>query len=199
MRKYQVGRTLLLNTQNNTNKGKKPEHRSSNRHIFELVLFSMLGALMFCSRIIMQALPNIHLVGMFTVTLTLVFRAKALIPIYISVLLSAIYYSFSPWMIQDVYIWAVLWAIAMPIPKKAPRWILSVVCPVICSLHGFLFGILSAPAHALVFDLGFEEMIAWIVSGAIFDVAHGIGNLFAGLFIIPLSELIKKLLRGNFV
>ncbi len=186
-----------MNTQNNDNQKRRNPDRWRKR-IFELVLFSMLGSLMFCSRIIMQALPNIHLVGMFTVSLTLAFRSKALIPIYISVLLSAIYYSFSPWMVQEAYIWAVLWAAAMLIPRKAPRWLISVLCPLICSLHGFLFGILSAPAHALVFDLSFEEMIAWIAAGAVSDITHGIGNLLAGLLILPLYELMKRLLKkGN--
>jgi hypothetical protein len=57
----------------------------------EIVLFSMLGAIMFCSKIIMEALPNIHLLGMLTMTYTIVFRRKALIPIYVYVFLTGVY------------------------------------------------------------------------------------------------------------
>ena len=57
-------------------------------HVVELVVFAMLGSLMFCSKIIMEALPNIHLLGMFTMTFTVVFRFKALIPIYIYVMIN---------------------------------------------------------------------------------------------------------------
>ena len=49
----------------------------------EMAIFSMLAALMFCSKIIMDALPNIHLLGMFIMVYTIVFRLKALIPIYL--------------------------------------------------------------------------------------------------------------------
>ena len=34
--------------------------------LFELAIFPMLGAIMFCSKILMEALPNIHIVGMLT-------------------------------------------------------------------------------------------------------------------------------------
>ena len=43
-----------------------------------MVLFAMFAALMFCSKIIMEALPNIHLLGMLTMLMTVVFRKKAL-------------------------------------------------------------------------------------------------------------------------
>ena len=51
-----------------------------------MVIFSMLGTIMFCSKIIMEVLPNIHLLGMFTMVFTVAFRKKALIPIYVYVL-----------------------------------------------------------------------------------------------------------------
>ena len=52
-----------------------------SQRIFEMVLFAMLGSLMFCSKIVMEALPNIHLLGMLIVVYTIVFRRKALIPL----------------------------------------------------------------------------------------------------------------------
>ncbi len=183
-----------MSTQNNNN-GKKYDRLSSSRHIFELVLFAVLGALMFCSKIIMEMLPNIHLLGMFTVALTLVFRARALIPIYICVILTGLSCGFNYLWLPYIYIWTVLWAITILIPKKTPRWLLCIICPAICSFHGFLFGVLSAPIIALVSRFNFGETIAWIISGIPFDITHGIGNLFAGLLIVPLYELMKKLLN----
>ena len=55
----------------------------------------MLGTIMFCSKIIMELLPNIHLLGMLTMTYTLVFRKKALLPIYIYVILNGLYAGFN--------------------------------------------------------------------------------------------------------
>ena len=44
----------------------------------ELVAFGMLGGVMFISKLVMDAFPNIHLLAMLTVAFTLVFRQKAL-------------------------------------------------------------------------------------------------------------------------
>ena len=186
-----------MNTQN---KGAQQKRRAPDpwkKRIFELVLFAMLGSLMFCSKIIMELLPNIHLLGMFVIAFTLVFRVKALIPIYVNVFLVGLYGGFNLWWIPYLYIWTVLWALAMLIPKKTPKWLLCIICPILCSLHGFLYGILYAPAEALLFNLNFEETIAWIASGALFDIMHGVGNFIAGLLIVPLVIIMKKMLKKS--
>ena len=56
-----------------------------------MILFSLLAVIMFVSKIVMEALPNIHLLGTLTITYTLVYRQKALIPIYIYVALNGLY------------------------------------------------------------------------------------------------------------
>ncbi|MBQ1244375.1 MAG: hypothetical protein IIX94_01350, partial [Clostridia bacterium] len=70
-----------------------------------------------------------------------------------------------------------------------------IVYPLVCSVHGFLFGILYAPAEAIMWGLNFEGAIAWIIAGIPFDLLHGFGNLVAGLLILPLSDLMKRLLK----
>ena len=162
----------------------------------ELVIFSMLGTLMYCSKVIMSVLPNIHLLGMLTMTYTVAYRAKALIPIYIYVILDGLFSGFNFWWLPYLYIWTILWAITMVLPKKMPLKIASIVYPVICALHGFAFGTLYAPAQALMFGLNFEQTVAWIIAGIPFDVIHGVSNIFTGMLVIPFSELIKKL-SGN--
>ena len=154
----------------------------------------MLAALMFTSKVIMEALPNLHLLGMLTMTYTLAFRAKALIPIYLYVLLNGIYAGFATWWIPYLYVWTVLWGITMLLPKKMPKVVAGIVYPVVCCLHGLLFGVLYAPTQALVFGFSFSQALVWIAQGFWFDVLHGIGNLAAGVLILPLSELIKKLM-----
>ena len=161
--------------------------------VLEIVLFSMLGTLMFCSKILMEALPNIHLLGMLTMTYTIVLRKKALIPIYIYVLLNGLFGGFSMWWIPYLYIWTILWGVTMLLPKNMQKKIACIVYPVICGLHGFLFGILYSPAQAVMFGLNFEQMLAWIVAGFPFDALHGVGNLIAGLLVFPMSEFLKKL------
>ena len=155
----------------------------------------MLGALMFCSKVLMEFLPNIHLLGMLTMVYTLVFRTKALIPIYVNVFLVGVYGGFNLWWVPYLYIWTILWGITMLLPKKMPKWLCCVVYPLICCLHGFAYGTLYAPAQALLFHLDFEGMIAWIIAGIPYDIIHGIGNLCFGIFIYPLTELLRRLNR----
>lgn len=154
----------------------------------------MLGALMFCSKIIMELLPNIHLLGMLTMVYTLVYRSKALIPIYIYVFINGLYSGFATWWIPYLYIWTILWGITMLLPKKIPDVAKAIIYPVVCGLYGLLFGILYAPAQALMFRLNFEAMLAWIAAGFFtFDILHCVGNFLAGLLILPMSKLLIKI------
>ena len=169
---------------------KNAKHALSVR---EMAIFSMLAALMFCSKVIMDALPNIHLLGMFIMVYTLVYRAKALIPIYLFIFMTGLYGGFGLWWIPYLYIWAILWGVAMLLPRRMPKAVAAIVYPTVCALHGLLYGVLYAPAQALIFGLDFDGMIAWIIAGFPFDLLHGLGNLVAGLLILPLSHLLEKL------
>lgn len=157
----------------------------------------MLAALMFTSKIIMEALPNIHLLGMLTMVYTVVFRKKALIPLYLYLIVQGLYAGFAIWWLPYLYVWTVLWGITMLLPKKMPPWLAAIVYPAVCAIHGFAFGIIYAPGQALLYGFTFEQTIAWISTGLMFDVIHGISNIFTGMLVLPLSELIKRLL-GQF-
>lgn len=157
------------------------------------MLFAMLAAIMFCSKVVMEFLPNVHLLGVLTMVYTIVFRSKALIPIYGYVLLNGLYAGFSIWWVPYLYIWTILWGITMLLPRKMPKGVKAVVYPIVCALHGLAFGVLYAPAQAIMFGLNGEQTLAWILSGVGFDLIHGIGNLAVGLLILPLSELLTRL------
>lgn len=163
--------------------------------VWEMALFAMFGAMMYASKVAMAALPNIHLIGMFVMTLTVVFRKKALVPLYVYVILEGLFGGFSLWWIPYLYVWTVLWGVTMLLPKTMPKKVACVVYPMVCALHGLLFGVLYAPAQALLFHLNFHQMVAWIAAGFPFDALHGLGNLVAGCLIVPLSELLQKLLK----
>lgn len=160
-----------------------------------MILFALLGTVMFCSKIIMELLPNIHLLGMLTMTYTVVFGKRALIPIYIYVMLNGLFAGFNVWWVPYLYIWTVLWAVTMPFRGRMSKKLACVVYPVVCCLHGLLFGVLYAPAQALLFGMDLKMMLAWILSGLPFDLVHGVGNLFAGMLIVPMSELLVRLTK----
>ena len=75
----------------------------------ETAIFAMLGTLMYASKMIMEIAPNIHLIGVFTIAFTVVYRKKALYPVYIFVLLTGLFSGFASWWIPYLYIWTVLW------------------------------------------------------------------------------------------
>ncbi len=161
--------------------------------IRELTVFSMLGTLMYISKIVMEALPNIHLLGTFTVAFTVVYRWKALYPIYIYVLLNGIFAGFSTWWMPYLYIWTILWGIVMLLPKRMPKTVQVVVYAAVNALHGYSFGILYAPANAIMYNLNFEKTVAWVAAGLPFDIAHGTGNAVCGLLIVPISMILRKM------
>ena len=163
--------------------------------VFELVLFAMLGMVMFVSKIVMEFLPNIHLLGMLTMVYTLTFRAKALIPIYIYVFVNGLYAGFATWWVPYLYIWTVLWGVTMLLPKRMPQWLCCVVYPLVCGLHGLAFGILYAPTQALFYGMSWDMTIAWVVAGLPFDAIHAAGNVLAGLLVVPLTLLLNRLMR----
>ena len=163
----------------------------------EMIIFSMLGTIMFCSKLVMEALPNIHLIGALTMIYTLVYRKKALYPIYIFAVLTGLYGGFGLWWVPYLYIWTILWGVTMLLPKDLSPKLGAAIYPIVCSLHGLAYGVLYAPAQALLFGLDLEGMIAWIVAGLPFDLLHAGGNLATGLLILPLTKLLYKLERRN--
>ena len=147
----------------------------------EIAVFAMLGAVMYASKIIMEIAPNVHLLGVFTVAFTVVYRKKALYPIYTYVLLNGIFCGFAMWWIPYLYIWTILWGVTMLLPKQMPKKIRPFVYMVVCASHGFLYGTLYAPAQAILFGLDFRGMVAWIVAGLPWDFVHGVSNFFRNI------------------
>lgn len=159
----------------------------------EVVVFAMLGAVMYSSKLIMEIAPNIHLLAVFTIAFTVVYRKKALYPIYVYVLLNGLFTGFATWWIPYLYLWTVLWGVTMLLPKNMSKKVQVIVYMVVCSLHGFLFGTLYAPAQAILFGLDFKGMIAWIIAGLPYDAIHGVSNFFGGMLIVPLVHILKKM------
>lgn len=163
----------------------------------ELVFFALLGTLMFLSDLLMEALPNIHLLGLFVAAITLTYGTKALFPIYVYVVLIGLSGGFNLWWLPYTYIWTILWGLIMLIPKRLPRKLLFPIVHLLITLHGLAFGTLYAPAQALLFGLDLQGMLAWIVAGLSFDIIHAVGNFIFGFFVYPFTVLLGKLTYGK--
>ncbi len=166
----------------------------------ELVVFAMLGSVMYVSKLIMEFAPNIHLIGVFTIAFTVVYRKKALYPLYIYVLMTGILNGFATWWIPYLYLWTVLWGAVMLLPANMPgklKKLQPLVYMLVCAAHGFLYGTLYAPAQALLYGLSFQKMIAWIIAGLPFDCIHGISNFFCGILIVPIISTLRLAERNQ--
>lgn len=159
--------------------------------IREIAVFGMLGAVMYVSKMVMEVLPNIHLLGVLTIAYTIVYRKKALYPIYIYVFLNGIFCGFAAWWIPYLYLWTVLWGIVMLLPKKMPSRIKIFVYMAVCAVHGFLFGTLYAPVQAVLYGLNLKETLAWIAAGLPWDCIHGVSNFFCGILIMPIAYALR--------
>lgn len=157
----------------------------------EIVIFAMLGSVMYASKLIMEFAPNIHLIGVFTIAFTVVYRKKALYPIYIYVLLTGVFNGFATWWIPYLYLWAILWGAVMLLPEKMPKKMRPIVYMSVCAAHGFLYGTLYAPAQAILYGLSFQKMIAWIIAGLPFDCIHGVSNFFCGILVVPIISTLR--------
>ncbi len=174
---------------------KKPKQALT---VHEITVFAMLGALMYCSKLLLEWAPNIHLLALFIIAFTRVYRAKALIPIYIFVLLTFVFNGFSPWVMPYLYIWTLLWGAVMLLPKRMKPAVAIPVYIILGALHGLLFGVFCAPSQAVFFGLDYKGTLAWIAAGLYFDILHAIGNLAACTLCVPLIKLLCKLERHPF-
>lgn len=161
-------------------------------NVKEVAIFGMLGALMYASKMMMELFPNIHLIGTFIIAMTVVYRGKALYPLYIFVFITGLFSGFATWWLAYLYIWTVLWGMAMLIPKKLPKKIEPIVYMTVCAFHGMIYGILYAPTQALIFGLDFKATLTWIVAGLPFDAIHAVSNFVCGLLIVPIITILRQ-------
>ena len=160
----------------------------------EISIFAMFGALMFASKYVMEVLPNIHLLALFIGTLTVVYRRRALIPLYVYVFLDGLVHGFSLWWVAYLYIFLPLFFGFLLIPRRAPRWLKAILYPTVAGLHGLFFGILYLPAQILFFGLDtWEKIVAWVAAGALFDITHALSNAIFATLILPFSALLLRL------
>lgn len=162
--------------------------------VYEIAVFGMLGALMMVSDLLMNLLPNVHLVGVIIVVLTVVYRWKALFPIYVYVLLIGLMEGIGTWWLPYLYVWTLLWGMVMLLPKRMPKWLTPIVYALVCGLHGFGFGLWWIPSQMLLMSFSFKQALVWWQFGFFTaDLPHGIGNLVGSILIVPLINLIRKL------
>lgn len=154
----------------------------------QIVLFGMLGALIFAAKYVMAFLPNIEPVSLMVMLCAVVFGWKAVYPIALYVVMEFLFYGLGLWNINYLYIWAVL-AIAAGLLRNMEH---PLGWAILSGTFGLLFGALCAPVDVVIGGFGYA--IAKWVSGIPFDIAHCIGNFAIALVMfVPMRKLLEKL------
>ena len=187
---------VVLSEQSDKTPAEPKKRRGLSVH--ELTVFAMLGALMFCSKLLMEWAPNVHFLAMFILAFTATYRWRAVVPLYVFVFLTGVYAGFSVWWIPYLYIWLPLYLAGCLLPRRMKPAVAVPVYIVLAALHGISYGTLYAPAQAFFFHLNFEQTIAWIVVGLPYDAIHAAGNAAAATLTLPLSKLLIRLEKTSF-
>ena len=159
----------------------------------DLTVFALLGALLFAGDIAFEGLPNLHPVATLTIAYTIVYRWRALIPLYIYVFLTGLSWGFQVAWVPYLIVWLPLVLLTLAVPRRAPVFLSATLYTVIAALHGFAFGLLWAPFQMALYGMPLSSLPAWIVSGLPYDLIHGLGNAAMSLAILPLSRLLARL------
>ena len=143
----------------------------------ELVLFALLGAVMFAGKMVMAGLPNIEPVSLLVILYTLVFGRKALWSIYLYVGLECAVWGLNTWSICYLYVWLLLYLLT--------RLLRNMDSPlgwaVVSGGFGLLFGLLCTPVYLVIGGWGYA--VSWWLSGIPFDLAHCAGNFAMALLL----------------
>jgi len=165
----------------------------------EIVLFSMFGAILFGTKFFLEGIPNVHPLALFVMALTLVYRSKALYPIYVFVLLNGVREGFAHWWFPFLYAYLPLWAAGMLMPRGQsltsglPRKFAMPILMLACGLQGLAFGAMCAPAWAIAANLSPRATLDWIIAGLGFDAMHAVNNIAFGALVLPLADLLRRL------
>ena len=162
--------------------------------IREIAIFAMLGAIMCVSKVVMEGIPNVHLLGTLIIAFTLTYRTKALFPIYAYVFANGLWEGFTlfGWL-PETYIWLILWGMTMLLPKKMPPRIAPIVYMVISAIHGLLFDLFYIPAYLLFANIPWDRLWLTFLMGLPYVALQAVGNFVLGTLIVPLTTLLRKL------
>ena len=161
-----------------------------HQRIRALVRDALLAAILIVSKEMLAFLPNVELISTLLMAYTVVYRFRALLPLYFFVAVEAFLYPSVSTTLMYLYVWLAPWGIAMLLPRKP---LPAPVYMVIGGLFGLSFGIFCAPVQAAYFGLSCKGTLAWIVAGFPFDFTHAIGNFAIGILAPVLIRLLMKL------
>ncbi len=163
----------------------KSQTRQAN--LFETILLTLLGVLMYVSQIIMSQLPNIEIVSLLIIVVTCIFGVKALCSVYVFVICEILTYGIGIWSFNYLYVWAILCIAVLLTRKFASKEFFALLG----GIFGLTFDIFCSIPYFLT--TGIAGGISYIVSGFWFNILHCVGNVvLIYLLYTPIRSLLER-------
>ena len=158
--------------------------------LFEILILTLLGVLMYVTQVILAPLPNIETVSLLIIIATSVFGVKALCSVYIFVVCEIFTYGLHIWSVNYLYVWAILWFVAFLTRNVSNPLFFALLS----SIFGLLFGTFCSIPYFITG--GFAGGIAYIIQGFVYDLLHCAGNFFIAILLFaPLKNVLEKTVK----
>lgn len=140
--------------------------------IKELVIYSLLGAILVLSQVGLSYIPNVEIVTLLIIICSLVFGIKCLFSVGLFVIIMGTIYGFGFWWVGYVIIWPTLCIVTL----LAKKYLINryLILALYSAIFGMCFGLLySLPS---IVTVGLNAAIAHWIAGISFDIIHGVSN-----------------------
>ena len=160
--------------------------------LFEVLVLTLLGVLMYVTQVILAPLPNIETVSLLIIIATCVFGVKALCSVYIFVICEIFTYGFHIWSINYLYVWTIL-CLAVLLTRKVAN---PLFFALLSAIFGLLFGTFCSIPY--FFTGGIAAGIGYIIQGFVYDLLHCAGNFFVAILLfLPLKNVLEKTVKKH--
>lgn len=158
----------------------------------EIAVLGLLSAMLFGAKVIMAPLPNIEPVSLLVLVYVSVLGLRALLPVYVYVLLEITTWGFGYWSACYLYVWLVL-ALAGLLLRRMES---PLGWAALSGAFGLCFGALCSLTYWITGGWAFA--LSWWISGIPFDLLHGAGNFAMALALFkPCRAVLYRLYYGK--
>lgn len=155
--------------------------------IRKMTRIALLSAILYVSKVALEAFANVELISTLVIVYTLVFGRETFLIITVFNLFELIQWGFGSWWVSYLYVWPLLCLSVLLLKKLVKEEFL--VWSVVAGCFGLIFGGLFAIAY-LPIDPSYA--LAYWISGLPWDVWHGGCNF---VLTIVLGKPLYKVLR----
>lgn len=166
---------------------------AKNNSVRRIALLSMMIAIAYVGRSLLQVVPNVQPVTVILIILTLSMGiADGLIVAVLSILISNLTLGMGIWTVAQIISFSVIVLITglviKPVYKKLPKWMMVVYA----ASTGLIYGLVVS--FVMKYLMGLDNFWAYYVMGIPMDLMHAFGN---GSFYAILSPILFPLIEKN--